>query len=288
MQRRQFLAGGAVLGALCVLPAPAACGAQDALVRRIRFVMTFNNPTPALLTGQMFWGYLPAQALPRQRLQAVQVSMPHSVREDALGHRILELAFAPFPGLGQQVVTVTAEVQLGAAPAAQAAAGPGKGWQGAERYIESDAPAIVALAATLRRPQAVDSARAIYDWVRANLQYAGYVADDHGALDALSSGRGDCTEYANLVVALARAAGLPARMVGGYVLDRDSAPRPSDYHNWAEVYLDGDWRLLDAQKEHWFEPAEQYLAFRYYRDQSINPVGLAHRYRLQGQLQVRL
>ena len=117
-------------------------------------------------------------------------------------------------------------------------------------------------------------------------QYAGYLADDLGALSALEHRRGDCTEYADLVVALARANGIPARMVGGYVTDRDCGPRPQDYHNWAELYHEGAWRVVDAQKGICLEQGSQYVAFRIYRDAPINAVGLAHRYRLQGELQV--
>jgi transglutaminase/protease-like cytokinesis protein 3 len=117
---------------------------------------------------------------------------------------------------------------------------------------------------------------------------AGYVADDRGALQALIERKGDCTEYAYLAAALARACGIPARMVGGYVTDRNSAPRPEDYHNWAEVHIGGAWRLLDAQKQHWMAPTAQYVAFRFYRAESINPLGSAHRFRVEGDLEVRL
>lgn len=39
---------------------------------------------------------------------------------------------------------------------------------------------------------------------------------EHGALWALQNGRGDCTEFSNLMVALLRAAGIPAKVVSGY------------------------------------------------------------------------
>jgi hypothetical protein len=39
---------------------------------------------------------------------------------------------------------------------------------------------------------------------------------DHGALWALDSGYGDCAEFSNLLVALARAVGIPAKVVSGF------------------------------------------------------------------------
>ena len=107
-------------------------------------------------------------------------------------------------------------------------------------------------------------------------------------MGALLDEGGDCTEFACLSVALARADGIPARRVSGYVIDRDSVLRPADFHDWAEVYLGGAWRLLDAQKGRWLEPAEQYVAFRHGRHQAPNPIGSAQRFRVQGELEVRL
>jgi hypothetical protein len=87
-------------------------------------------------------------------------------------------------------------------------------------------------------------------------------------------------------VALAPANGIPARMVGGYVTDRDAAPQPQDYHNWAQLYLGGAWRTVDAQKENWLSSSAQYIVFRVYRDVPTNLVGPAHRYRIEGDLKV--
>lgn len=251
--------------------------------RRLRFVLVFRNPLSRALEKQLFWSYLPADSPGTQRMLDVQVSAPHQVRRDPLGHRVLELAFDDFPPLAQKIVTVTAEVELYDAPKPELLSDPTR-WLGAERFIESDDPRIVALAGVLQRSSPMGTARAIYDWTQRNLRYAGYVVEDLGALHALLEKDGDCTEYADLVVALARANGIPARMVGGYVVDRDAAPRPEEYHNWGELYVDGAWRLVDAQKENWLAPVDQYVAFRYSHDDVVNPVGVAHRYRIRGEL----
>ena len=55
-----------------------------------------------------------------------------------------------------------------------------------------------------------------------------------------------------------------------------------------EVYFDGAWRLLDAHKGHWLEPAGQYVAFRHGRDEAPNPIGRSQRFRVLGELEVRL
>jgi transglutaminase-like putative cysteine protease len=57
--------------------------------------------------------------------------------------------------------------------------------------------------------------------------------------------KGACTEYAHLFATLARAAGIPAREVGGlvYMGDDQKAFGP---HAWNEVILDGQWVPVDC------------------------------------------
>lgn len=288
MSRRHFLSRG--FGGLLVGQLLSSNGlrAEDVMLRRrLRFALTFSNSLEATLAGQGFWWYLPANIAP-QRLIDLNVSMAHRLHRDMLGHNILELSFEHFPALAQKVVTVTTELDI-STMRQRGGLSDRAVWLKAERFIEVGDSRIRELAAVLRRPNEMDTAWAIYDWVRGNLTYAGYLAEDLGALQALLTRRGDCTEYADLVVALARACGICARMLGGYVVDRDVVVRPQDYHNWAELYLDGRWALVDAQKENWLEaPDRQYVAVRIYRDEPGNGVGRAHRYRIDGELSVSL
>ncbi len=60
----------------------------------------------------------------------------------------------------------------------------------------------------------------------------------------IESRRGDCSELANLFVALARSAGVPAREVGG-LLYAGGVCRGFVHHQWAEVALDGRWVSVD-------------------------------------------
>ena len=61
------------------------------------------------------------------------------------------------------------------------------------------------------------------------------------AREVLRALRGDCNEHAVLVTALARAAGIPARVVAGVVYLDDGF----FYHAWSELWL-GAWVSADA------------------------------------------
>ncbi|MDR0779784.1 MAG: transglutaminase domain-containing protein [Pseudomonadales bacterium] len=254
----------------------------------MRFALDMCNPFGHALSDQRVWCYLPASNPGEgQRLSDVQVSMPHQKLTDPLGHQILLLELDTVAPYAQKRVSVTTLVETDPLHTSTALNNPAP-WLHAERFIESDAPRIQRLARQLQSSTSALTVRAIYEWVQTNLRYAGYIAEDLGALYALDSGGGDCTEYADLVVALARAAGIPARMIGGYVADRDKAVRPQDYHNWAEVFFDGRWQIVDAQKENWLPTQGNYIAFRIYRDIAINSIGLAHRFHVGGSLAVVL
>ncbi|NJO36398.1 MAG: transglutaminase domain-containing protein [Rhizobiales bacterium] len=67
--------------------------------------------------------------------------------------------------------------------------------------------------------------------------------------DILDNRTGDCTEHSLLYVTLARAAGIPAREVHGFVYAVEN-DRPSlAGHQWVEVFLDGRWAGMDPTWE---------------------------------------
>ena len=268
-------------------PPPRGERTLDITHRQLRFTVSLANPKPHELQSQTLWLYVPVAEGPTQQLAALTVSMLHERLTDAIGHAIVKLDFPKFPPFATKLVSITANVLLTSEPASTLLQNP-QDWLGAEHFVETNDPRIQKLAAELKRLTDRETAQSIYAWTRENLRHTAYAADVLGALDALLRGGGDCTEYACLAIALARANGIPARRVGGFVTDHDSVLRAADYHDWAEVYFDGAWRLLDAHKGHWLEPAGQYVAFRYGRDVETNAIGLAQRFRVLGELEVRL
>lgn len=113
-----------------------------------------------------------------------------------------------------------------------------------EVHLEHDAPEIRALAdrldgATLGAR--VESAVAL---VAGALSYDGYVGETLGALRALREGRGDCTEHADLLVALLRADGVAARGVRG-IQGLVPGRKDATPHSWALIAGEGRWHRVD-------------------------------------------
>lgn len=76
-----------------------------------------------------------------------------------------------------------------------------------------------------------------------------YVPAFSNALEALDSGRGDCTEHAVLFVAMARALGIPARVAVGVAYWPPGGG--FGWHAWAEVSAAGTWYTVDPT---WNQP----------------------------------
>ncbi len=110
-----------------------------------------------------------------------------------------------------------------------------------EPLIQSDDTRIEALARQIvgRRRNARRAAERINRWVHDELDKEVTVGVP-SAVQVLQSRRGDCNEHTVLFVALARAAGLPARTAAGLVYLDGSFY----YHAWPEVYL-GQWVAFD-------------------------------------------
>ncbi|MFK7888386.1 MAG: transglutaminase family protein [Gammaproteobacteria bacterium] len=61
-----------------------------------------------------------------------------------------------------------------------------------------------------------------------------------------STRAGDCTEFAVLLTAVARAKNVPSRAVLGTVLISSSTGTQAFGHAWSELYIDGRWEIADA------------------------------------------
>ncbi|MDF7777845.1 transglutaminase family protein [Sphingomonas sp. AOB5] len=84
---------------------------------------------------------------------------------------------------------------------------------------------------------------AMRDWIEQSFTYTPGVSNsDTTALDSFVRRQGVCRDYAHVLITLARAAAIPARMASVYALGVE----PQDFHAVAEVFLGGEWHLIDA------------------------------------------
>ncbi len=75
--------------------------------------------------------------------------------------------------------------------------------------------------------------------VRDAVDYEIGITNAHtSAAEALADGKGVCQDHAHVFIAAARAMGIPARYVNGYLLEETDGPAEA-HHAWAEAWVDG-------------------------------------------------
>lgn len=173
-----------------------------------------------------------------QRLCAfdLRVSTPGattSTTYDEFGNRIF-LIYAP-----AAEAEVTFETRMVVERDLDAEAAPRLGAAEAERYLAATrltaADAVLArvarqLAASYADHEAL--AAAASDWVYDMMRYgAGVTSVETPAAQALALGQGLCQDYAHIMLALCRAAGVPARYISGHMLGEGGS------HAWVEALV---------------------------------------------------
>jgi transglutaminase-like putative cysteine protease len=118
------------------------------------------------------------------------------------------------------------------------------------KWLESDDPLMQKMAreAVGGSTDPVVAARRIELYVNRKIVAKGLGVGMATAAETARQLTGDCTEHSVLAAALARAAGMPSRVVGGLVYV-DGLPGAAKggfgYHMWTEVYV-GEWLPIDA------------------------------------------
>ena len=119
------------------------------------------------------------------------------------------------------------------------------------KYLESSGndalnADIIALAKQLTQGKSTTwaKAQAIFEYVRDKIDYEYYANTKYKAAGTLSRKKGNCCDQANLVVALCRAVGIPARLNHAKNCRFNSGLVTG--HVWAQIYVDGVWYSADA------------------------------------------
>jgi len=150
-------------------------------------------------------------------------------------------------------------------------------------FLQSDDPRVRETSRTILDGEhdAERAARKLLSWVHANLAKVPTISVPN-ARQVLEERRGDCNEHAVLYAALARAAGLPARMLAGIVYMPGDGVGPGGfyYHAWNEVWL-GQWIAVDPTFEQFPADATHVVLVEGDPDKDVALIGLVGQLRLE-------
>lgn len=135
----------------------------------------------------------------------------------------------------------------------------------AEEDIQSDDPEVARAAASIHGNEGPILSRlaAIFALTSGMKQRPFKGTTD--AITALRLGEASCNGKSRLFVALARHCGIPARLVGGFIM---SPGVKKTTHQWAEAWIGGHWIPFDSTNKHFASIPEHYVTL-YTGDESL-------------------
>ena len=121
----------------------------------------------------------------------------------------------------------------------------------------------------------IDNVSALIAFIHELVDYED-IPDSQGVLETLDSGRGDCTEFADLFTTLARSIGIPTQTVFGIVYETGGIPKMA-FHAWNEIEInekiieiDPTWQQIPADGSHIRLSQKTINSFQNYPEQEIN------------------
>ncbi|MBN2428955.1 MAG: transglutaminase domain-containing protein [Deltaproteobacteria bacterium] len=256
-----------VLAGIVCLVLPDDDGPAVPPVRRIvHYRFSLANQTNRSVSEATFFTFAPLASSPFQSCSKLTTSQPFSYETDSNGNRFLRFDLKNIAPFARQEIKVTVQMDMFSGARRESFAPQKTDFLSPSQNIESNAPQLLKQALLLASKGKSDPARDIFDWVAGHVRYAGASGKDKGALHALRSGAGDCTDMALLFTALCRAAGIPCRTVGGFICDRNMNLTASSYHNWAEFFAAGQWWIADVTNASFKPDGANYVVFHLYGD----------------------
>jgi transglutaminase-like putative cysteine protease len=251
--------------------------ASPDLSRYVRYGFTIENTRNVRATNVVLFVQLPVYQSETQRTLECKVVPEAEILRDGSGNQVAKIDFSDIPPLATRLVEIEARIVLGRnAEFGLDAENPTRYLQ-PEEFVESDHADIQALANKAPEGSVPDMARWFEEEVRRTIKPAAMDPADRGALWALANSKGDCTEQSYLFVALCRARGVPARVVGGYRCDGPCLLLPASYHNWAEFHDGESWIRVDLTPD----PAgPEYVAMKIHTPKPDARTGFFHRAKL--------
>ncbi len=208
------------------------------------FHLTYN-----LQNTQLFPVHTEIALPPNTTYQHIEIDdispKPQNVIMDADGNWLAQYSLSPSQKLK---ILATGKAYLSLLPTKQALSQSELStYVQPTQYWQAQNPQIKTLASSLRTP------RAIYNYVVSHLHYDfARISDTQDRLGAMGvlehPDQAVCLEFTDLFIALARAAGIPARELDGYGYTQNTITRPLSLqkevlHAWPEYY--------DTQKQTW-------------------------------------
>lgn len=226
------------------------------------FEFVYRATVPELTAPARMWLPLPASDA-WQTVETLSVSAPGAqkrIHDRAHANEVLYLELTPADA-GKRVEMRFAVTRKEKPPYPAPKPGPGEHLAPEKLVPSSEDFAKIASETLTGKKGELVRARALYDHVIDRMRYMKYGEGwgQGNAVRACSAASGNCTDFHAYFIALARAAGIPARFAIGASIPSERNDGGIDgYHCWAEFWAEGKWWPVDISE------ADKYTALATY------------------------
>jgi hypothetical protein len=235
------------------------------LVRHISYTLVVTNTSSALMEKADFSVLGPNSHTRSQRCNSIDADRDFIVHTDDLNNQILQFSLEKLAPFAVKVINIKADVTM-------QTSSPPVPLKNREQYLLNqpqlhlDNRGLLKKADKLLGKNDLETVTNSYNWITSEIDKTAYSEKERGALYALHKRSGDCTEFMHLFIALCRINRIPARGVSGYIVTQNKHLSPDELHDWAEVYIDGRWQLVDPYNGVFMEKEELYVVMRVHGD----------------------
>ncbi|MEO8350853.1 MAG: transglutaminase domain-containing protein [Chthoniobacteraceae bacterium] len=241
-----------LVGAQAVQPFNRAGAVEEIIRGTDEFEFVYRARLPEIAGAGRVWLPL-AKTDAFQTVKIDSISAPknsRTIHDRDYGNDVLVLPVAP--GDGGQTIEITYHVSRAEKTPYSSPETDSSRFLKPERLVPEN-EIFKTLAADITRGEQTDleRGRALYDHVAGRMKYdksgTGWGRGD--ALYACDARAGNCTDFHAYFIALARAAGLPARFAIGFTIPADKDEGViAGYHCWAEFLAEGKWIPVDISE----------------------------------------
>lgn len=230
-----------IFGAALFLPGTASAQSTRKVTAKFTWEIGNTQHTKSLRINSL----LPMDIPGRQRVDAISVSVtPDEDYIDRSGSRHVSFKFTA-PDIPDKVTIEVDILLFRSGLSVQKRQKPTplankEKYLGSGNYIMPNHPRIQALAARLRGRSEEETIQNIMTYLSQTIEYwADRNYSRQGNIVTLTTKKGVCGDYSDLMIALCRANGIPARASSGYMFDSDFLPGwdGDESHAWVEAYL---------------------------------------------------
>lgn len=234
---------------------------SESVQRHISYALLAKNTSAKVIQNAALFILAPEKKTAFQAVENISSDYSFSEDTDAMNNDILHYHFEVFPPYAQKIIKVEATVTFRDKPQTVPHRDTA-GYLGKEQFIELDDSRIMALGKRLADRNKQKCLKNIYEYISTTIERSTYSKNEKGALYTLLNKKGDCTEFMHLFIALSRVNGIPARGISGFIIDKDQKLLPENYHDWAEVFINGHWRVIDPFYNAFMTKENNYLVMK--------------------------